>query len=635
MKATKHVGDYVGGVFNVRDRLNKVKKLPPLASLKGYELGDVPHDIVAGLIIAALSIPISMGYAQIAGLSPVYGLYASILPAIVFALTTNTRSIVFGLDSAAVAVTGGVVTGMGVTLGSEQAFALMPMLTALVALILLVFAFTRAGKLVHYVPEPVMNGFILGISITIIVHQAPKLLGVTGFDFSSLLDNAAFLESPAPVAFATFSSLATEINIPTVALSVFSLSALFFIGSYAPKLPGALIVLAFGMLFSVSFGLESQGVAVLGDMPEGFPSLVFPQVTGLGAAVMIGGAFSIAITIAIESLLTLNTFSMQEGERPHGDRELVSLALGNVASSFIGCPPCSASLSRTAAAKASGGTSQMASIVGALTILAFVLVLAPHLRHLPQPVLASIVVYAMVQVVDFGAVRRYAKYVRIELAVLALVAFVVVALGAIAGVVVGIVVSLLTQLYRTKATGNQKLVGFKGGIGHSGAKPEVPKNMHVCYLHGFLSFSNIDRTLESVRKGIVDGVDTVILEISGVTNLDATATETLRRFIRSLRDQGVSMRVVRSLALANDHYTRYELRRLMKRVNIYPTVQSAIDDVNRMKRKQMLDIPLGEAENLEPESIRAEEAEAQDVESGDAEAERAEKRTSDDAHQEA
>ncbi|MBO7701894.1 MAG: hypothetical protein J6S36_03180, partial [Eggerthellaceae bacterium] len=147
MKTVRRMSDYIAGLFDVRKRARKVRELSPLASLKGYELGDVPHDVVAGLVIAALSIPISMGYAEIAGLSPVYGLYASILPAIVFALVTNTRSIVFGLDSATVAVTGGVVASVGVTLGSEQAFALMPTLKALVALFLLVFAFTKAGKL--------------------------------------------------------------------------------------------------------------------------------------------------------------------------------------------------------------------------------------------------------------------------------------------------------------------------------------------------------------------------------------------------------------------------------------------------------------------------------------------------------
>ena len=597
MKAAERVGEYISGVLDVRKRFGKVMELSPLASLKGYELGDVPHDIVAGLVIAALSIPIAMGYAQIAGLSPVYGLYASVVPAIAFALVTNTRSIVFGLDSAAVAVTGGVVASVGVTLGSEQAFALMPTLTALVALFLLLFAFTKAGKLVHYVPEPVMNGFILGISITIIVHQVPKLVGVPGLDLFRLIDFSSAIDVQG------FLALAADIHFQTVALSVFALSALFFIGAYAPKLPGALIVLAFGMLFSVAFGLESQGVAVLGDMPEGFPSLVFPQVTGLGAAVIVGGAFSIAVTIAIESLLTLNTFCMQEGERPHGDRELASLALGNAASSLIGCPPCSASLSRTAAAKSSGGVSQVASVVGALTIAVFVLALAPYLRHLPQPVLASIVVYAMVQVVDFDAVRRYAKNVRIELGVLMLVACVVILFGAIAGVAAGIAVSFLTQYYRKRATGNQKLMGF---VADSGSQPDtdpvIPDNMRVYYLSGFLSFSNIDHELEDVREGIVEGVDTVILELSGVTNLDATASETLRRFIRALGSQGVSVRIVRSLSLANDHYTRYELRRVMKRVKAYPTVQSAIDDVNRMKRKQLLDIPLDQIDDDREES---------------------------------
>ena len=588
------MSDYIAGLVDVRKRARKVRELSPLASLKGYELGDVPHDIVAGLVIAALSIPISMGYAEIAGLSPVYGLYASILPAIVFALVTNTRSIVFGLDSATVAVTGGVVAHVGVTLGSEQAFALMPTLTALVALFLLLFAFTKAGKLVHYVPEPVMNGFILGISITIIVHQVPKLVGVPGLDLFRLIDFSSAIDVQG------FLALAADIHFQTVALSVFALVSLFFMGKYAPKLPVALIVLAFGMLFSVAFGLESQGVTVLGDMPEGLPSLVFPHVTGLGAAVMIGGAFSIAVTIAIESLLTLNTFCMQEGERPHGDRELASLALGNAASSLIGCPPCSASLSRTAAAKSSGGVSQVASVVGALAVAIFVLALAPYLRHLPEPVLASIVVYAMVHVVDFDAVGRYAKNARIELGVLVLVACVVVLFGAIAGVAAGIAVSFLTQYYRKRATGNQKLMGFMADSGSQpDADPVIPDNMRVYYLSGFLSFSNIDHELEDVREGIVEGVDTVILELSGVTNLDATASETLRRFIRALGSQGVSVRIVRSLSLANDHYTRFELRRVMKRVHAYPTVQSAIDDANRMKRKQMLDIPLDQDEEDE------------------------------------
>lgn len=594
--------EHVRSVFDVRARVREAAELPPLASLQGYELRDLPHDFVAGLLIAALSIPIAMGYAQIAGLSPVYGLYASILPAIVFAIVTNTRSIVFGLDSAVAAVTGGVVVSAGIALGSEQAFALMPMLTLLTALFLLVFALTRAGNLVNYVPEPVMNGFILGISITIIYRQIPVLVGA---DELNLFDLSAF---------------AAQVNVPSVVLSLFALCALFFIGSKKSNVPGALVVLAFGMAFSVGFNLEEQGVVVLGEMPTGLPSFTLPKITGLGFAVVVGGAFSIALTVAIESLLALNTFSMREGTRPQGNRELLSFALGNAASSFIGCPPCSASLSRTAAARSAGGKSQVASVFGALAIALFVLVLSPYLRYLPEPVLASVVAYVMVQVIDFDALQRYAKNIRIELAVLCFVAIVVIIFGAIVGVAAGVVVSLLTQYYRSRATGREKLVGLEGD--EPDVAPHVPDNVVVVYVHGFLSFTNVDRQLNQVQKQVVDGIDTVIFEISDMTSIDATATETMRRFMSTLSDEGVCVRIVRSLALANDHYTRYELRRLMKRINVYPTVQSAIDDVNRRKRKHLLKIPLDqyddEAENA------AESSETDQGESGEEDADQSE-----------
>ena len=202
--------------------------------------------------------------------------------------------------------------------------------------------------------------------------------------------------------------------------------------------------------------------------------------------------------------------------------------------------------------------------------------------------------FAIVQVVDFDAIARYAKNVRIEFGVLVLVALVVVGFGALAGVGVGIGLSLITHIYRSHATGNRKLLGFAGD--ESDVDFEIPENTRVYYLRGFLSFANINRELKAIREGIDDDVDTIILEISGITNLDATAVEFLMRFIHSLGDQGVLVRIVRSLTLANDHYTRYELRRLLRKVSAYPTVKSAIEDVDRMKSKQLLDIPLGETE---------------------------------------
>ncbi len=558
--------------------------LPPLASLRGYKLSNLPHDFVAGLVIAALSIPVAMGYAKIAGLSPVYGLYASILPAIVFALVTSARSIVFGLDSAAVAVTGGVIVSAGVVLDSAEAFQIMPMLTLLVAAFLMLFAFTRVGDLIHYVPEPVMNGFILGIAVMIIYGQIPELVGAQELDLTNL---GGFVKS---------------INIPSLVLSVSALAALFFFKKKAPNIPGTLVVLVFGMAYSIGFGLEAQGVEVLGEIPKGLPSFELPEMSGIGAFVMISGAFSIAITCAMESLLALNTFSMREGQRPHGNRELLSLSLGNAASSAIGCPPCSVSLSRTAAATNAGGRSQLASLFSALFIAAFLLVLSPHLENLPEPVLSSIVVYAMINVVEFRDIKRYAKKLRVEFGVVCIVAITVIVFDAIAGVVVGVIVSLITHFLRSRITGREKLVGFEA-VGDEGMT-STPDNMAVIYLHGFLSFININKKLQEAEELIEEGVDTIILEISGVTSVDATASESIRRFIRMMMDRGVQVRIVRSLALANDQYTQYELRRMMKKMSVYPSVQSAIENVNRMKRKHMLNVPVDQAEKKDSDDTR-------------------------------
>ena len=155
-----------------------------------------------------------------------------------------------------------------------------------------------------------------------------------------------------------------------------------------------------------------------------------------------------------------------------------------------------------------------------------------------------------------------------------------------------IIMSLAIQFFRARMTGHEKLMGFE--VDESDDEPRAPSNMLVVYLDGFLSFTNIDRMVENTRKNITDEIDTVILEISGVTSVDATASEAIRRLIRTLSSEGLDVRVVRSLAPANDHYTRYELKRMMKHVSIYPTVQSAIDNVNRKKRKQMTTAPVEE-----------------------------------------
>ena len=196
----------------------------------------------------------------------------------------------------------------------------------------------------------------------------------------------------------------------------------------------------------------------------------------------------------------------------------------------------------------------------------------------------------MVKVIEFDTLFRYVRKVRIEFAIVALVACVVIIFGAIAGVAVGIVVSFVANFARSHMSGQEKLMGFV--VEENEDEPEIPSNMVVEHFEGFLSFRNVDHRIEETRKCITEGIDTVILDISDVTNIDATASEAIRMFIQMLDSGGYYVRVVRRLAIANDRYTRYELQRIMECVDAYPTVQSAIDDVNSMKNSELLDIPI-------------------------------------------
>lgn len=572
-------------------------KYPPLASVRGYSLHNLPRDIAAALVIAALSIPISMGYAQIAGLPPIYGLYASILPAATYALTSSTRYVVFGMDSAAVAMTGSVIAAMGIEPGSQQVIDVMPLLTIATAMFLLLFGIARVGKLVRYVPAPVMYGFVTGISVVIVVNQVPLLCGIPAAHSGNV-----FISIQAIIA--QFS----QANPETVAVAVASLAGLALLKRFAPKLPGALVVLVASIVASAILHLGDAGVAVLGNVPAQMPMPHLPTLLDANWALVLGGALSIAITVTIESLLTLNAFAMQSGEQTHGDRELASFGMANLMSGFMGCPPCSASLSRTAAGASAKATSQLAGLLSAAIIAVFIMVLSPCLYHLPQPTLGAIVVVAMADIVNYKKIRRYAKNIRLELTTLTVVALTVMLAGAIAGVACGIVVSLVEHTYRARRKKHRKLMGFREPADESTSdRPDEPspkltaqmddepidmREVVISYLSGFLSFTNIETTVERITEHVKPCTKVVILEISSVTEIDATATDTLRQLRRNLHSQGIEVRIVRRVAPTSDHYTRFELRRAMKKTKTYPTVRAALEDVNSMKRKQLTEIPL-------------------------------------------
>lgn len=555
-----------------------------LRNLRGYKLADLPHDAVAGVVVAALSIPVAMGYAQITGLPPIYGLYAMILPVAVYALTTGTKNVVFSMDSAASAATGGVVASAGIALGSGEAIGFMPVLTLTVSAFLLVFALLRVGRLVRHVPIPVMQGFVVGISLTVVLGQISLLAGSGSVPGSDAVSEVSAMVSGG------FSP-----NPLSLVLGVSSLALLFAMSRYAPRLPTALLLIVLGTVITAGARLDMAGIAVLGAVDAGFPTLAFPDVLSVDLLAMVGYGFSIAVIVSLESLLTIDTFAMRDGARAHENEELVSLGIANISSAFCGCAPCSASLSRTAAGEEAGGRTQIVSLVAALTISLVIIFLAPLFAYLPQPILAAVVIKAMCDVVDYRKIGRYAKHMHVELAVFLVSVAVVVLFGVVVGVGAGIAFSLMALVYRVRRKSERGYLGIapteKGStlLDRSDEVSLPRKDTVVFPVAGNLSFLNVGAIVDGFVDKVGPDIKLVILDLSAVVDIDTTATEQMLRFITMMHARSVQVRIVRSVTLSNDSYTRFELTHMVEKVKSYPSVRAALaglpqDDEMLVKR---------------------------------------------------
>lgn len=278
------------------------------ATIRKYDKKNFPKDILAGIIIMAVSIPIAMGYAQIAGLPAVYGLYGSIFPILIFALCSTSPQFIFGVDAAPAALIGSALVGLGIESGSSEAIAAVPVLTFFVAVWLLAFYFMKAGKLVNYISAPVMGGFITGICTTIILMQVPKLMGgIAGV--GELIELAEHIGQ-------------TKVNVPSLILGGISLLILLVSKKVMPKFPMAVLLMAAGAVMTKFFPVREWGIQTLSAVEPGLPQFVIPDIRMLPMKEVVTISLSVAVVIMAETLLAENNFAQKNGYRMNDNQEI-------------------------------------------------------------------------------------------------------------------------------------------------------------------------------------------------------------------------------------------------------------------------------------------------------------------------
>lgn len=546
-------------------------KLSLAHTLRHYDKKNIGKDILAGLIIMAVSIPISMGYALIAGLPAVYGLYGSVFPILVFALLSTSPQFIFGVDAAPAALIGSALLTLHVEAGSEEAMAVVPVLTFFVAMWLLAFSFMKAGKLVNYISAPVMGGFITGICSTIILMQVPKILGGTA-------GTGEFFELAKHIG-----QTAKHVNMPFILLGVVSLVILLVAKKLVPKFPMAVVLMAAGACYTRFGNVRELGIQTLSKVETGLPKWQIPDFSAVSIREAVTVSLSVAVVIMAETLLAENNFAQKNGYRIDDNQEIFAFSVGNFLAAFTGCCPINGSVSRTAMGEQYQGKTQLTSLVAGLSMIVLLLCGTGFIQYLPVPVLTAIVISALLGATEFDLMARLWKVSRTECMIFAGAFFGVLLLGTINGVLIGILLSFAEVIIRT-AKPSTCFLGIQPGHKHfrdlkESSQIHALSGVLVYRFSSNLFFANVQVLKNDIEDHIKPDTKAVILDAGGIGSLDITAADCLKRLHQSLKEKGIRFYMTEHISDVNEQLRRLGLGYLIEEGCVRRTIHIALKDM--------------------------------------------------------
>ena len=546
-------------------------KLSLAHTLRHYDKKNIGKDILAGLIIMAVSIPISMGYALIAGLPAVYGLYGSVFPILAFALLSTSPQFIFGVDAAPAALIGSALLTLHVEAGSEEVMTVVPVLTFFVAVWLLAFSFMKAGKLVNYISAPVMGGFITGICSTIILMQVPKILGGTA-------GIGEFFELAKHIG-----QTAKYVNVPSILLGVASLVILLVAKKLVPKFPMAVVLMVAGACYTRFGNVRELGIQTLSKVETGLPKWQMPDFSAVSIREAVTVSLSVAVVIMAETLLAENNFAQKNGYRIDDNQEIFAFSVGNFLAAFTGCCPINGSVSRTAMGEQYQGKTQLTSLVAGLSMIVLLLCGTGFIQYLPVPVLTAIVISALLGATEFDLMARLWKVSRTECMIFVGAFLGVLLLGTINGVLIGILLSFAEVIIRT-AKPSTCFLGIQPGHKHfrdlkESSQIHALSGVLVYRFSSNLFFANVQVLKNDIEDHIKPDTKAVILDAGGIGSLDITAADCLKRLHQSLKEKGIRFYMTEHISDVNEQLRKLGLGYLIEEGCVRRTIHIALKDM--------------------------------------------------------
>lgn len=566
-------------------------KISLFPTLKNYKKEYFGKDLTAGIMIAAVSIPISMGYAEVSGLPAVFGLYGSVLPILFFALFSTSPQFIFGVDAAPAAIAGAALASLGIESGSTDALRYIPVIALFVGLWLLLFYFLKAGKLVTFISTPVMGGFISGIALTIILMQIPKIMG--GKSGSGEL----------PELLKHLYETVLQVNWVSVGLGVGALAILIISKKVMPKFPMAVVIMALGMISTLVFHVDHYGVALLSKVEPGLPKFIIPSVFHVDLKHAAGRGLMIAVVVMAETLLSENNFASKNGYKIDDNKEILACAAGNIISAFTGSCPVNGSISRTSMNEQFGGKTQAVSITAAISMVMVLLFAAGFIGYLPVPVLTAIVISALMNVVEWHLAVRLFKVSRKEFYIFVAACMAVLFLGTIYGVIIGIILSFVAVVIRETNPPR----AFLGGIPGRDGFYDLDKNHYahpiehtmIYRFNANLFFANSKLFQEDIENNLKEDTKTVIVDAGTITSIDITAADTILMLKQNLEKKGIAFYITEHMQALNTQFRNLEMGGLIEEGCIRRTITAALLDSGLQKPFPLEGIPANLQESLE------------------------------------
>ncbi|WP_408122936.1 SulP family inorganic anion transporter [Caballeronia grimmiae] len=547
--------------------------------LRSYRAGWLKNDIVAGLVLTTMLVPVGVAYAEASGVPGVCGLYATIVPLIAYAIFGPSRILVLGPDSALAAPVLAVIV-LSASGDPSRAIAVAGMMAIVSGLVCVVFGLLKLGFVTELLSKPIRYGYMNGIALTVLISQLPKLFAISVEDQGPLRDMYNLVKAVA----------AGQSNWYSFAVGAGSLVLILLLKRF-DKVPGILIAVVLATLCVSVFQLDRAGVKVLGTIPQGLPAFSVPWASGVDIVRIVLGGCAVALISFADTSVLSRTFAARANMRVDPNQEMIGLGVANLATGLFQGFPISSSSSRTPVAEAAGARTQVTGIVGAVAVAAVLLAGPNLLRHLPNSALAAVVIAAAIGLFEFADLKRIYRIQQWEFW-LSICCFVGVAVfGAIPGICIAVVIAVIEFLW----DGWRPHFAVLGRVPGLRGYHDMKRYPHAAQVPGLLLFrwdaplffANAElfqqRVIEAAAQAATP-VRRVVVTAEPVTSVDVTSADALRELHRVLKERGIELHFAEMKDPVRDKLRRFELASIFPNESFHPTIGSAVDawrDVER------------------------------------------------------